>query len=78
MTTAWSLFVPGQTVPSLQANAGGTLLALLSAVVAPWSILSPYRGRWIGPAPSNLVAAWLAITVATVTVIDWIVRLVTR
>ena len=47
MTSSFALFVRGDVVNSLQANAAGTVLAVLFLVVIPWSLLSALRGRWL-------------------------------
>ncbi len=47
MTSSFALFVRGDVVNSLRANAAGTMLAVLFLVVMPWSVLSALRGRWL-------------------------------
>lgn len=77
MTTAWAHLVRGEWIEALRANVGGTLLALLNLVAVPWLLLSAARGRWLGWAPSDSATAWTALAIATVTIVDWCVRLVT-
>lgn len=45
MTTSFALLVRGDLWNSLRANAVGTLLALLGAVLIPWNIACALRGR---------------------------------
>jgi hypothetical protein len=47
MTSSFALFVRGDVVNSLRANAAGTVLAVLFLIVIPWSVLSALRGRWL-------------------------------
>jgi len=47
MTSSFALFVRGDVVNSLRANAAGTVLAVLFLIVIPWSIVSSLRGRWL-------------------------------
>lgn len=71
MTTAWAWLVRGQLRESLQANAGGTLLAALAVAGAPWLLLSALRGRWIGTRPNGTTLTWIAAVVLLVTMIQW-------
>ena len=75
MTTAWSYTVRGQLGAAVRANAGGTLLALVVVVGAPWLLVAGVRGKW--PTwPSG--EAWLvgiSGIVIVVTLIDWGIRL---
>ena len=75
MTTAWACLVRGQLSGALRANVGGTLLAALAAVGAPWLLGSALRGRWLGWTPTDTVLAWLAVAVALITLVDWGLRL---
>jgi len=75
MTTAWAHLVRGEWIEALQANVGGTLLALLDLVAVPWLLLSAACGRWLGRAPSDSALAWAVLAIATVTLVDWGVRL---
>lgn len=77
MTTAWAHLVRGECVEACRANVGGTLLGLLAMVAGPWLLASAIRGRWLGVWPSRRAAAWILTTVFFVTLIDWIVRLLT-
>ena len=75
MTTSFAHFVRGQWLQSMQSNSGGTLLALLTTLAAPWLLVSGVQGRWWIRGPNE----WFAVTVATaivvVTLTDWGIRL---
>ncbi len=77
MTTSWAHVVRGQLIGALKANLGGTLLATLAVVVAPWLMLCAALGRWLGRAPKSIVVAWVGSAILLVTLIDWGVRLAT-
>jgi hypothetical protein len=47
MTTSFALFVRGDLLNSLRANAAGTLLAVLCLLLIPWSVASVLRGRTV-------------------------------
>ena len=74
MTTSWAHFTRGDWLGSVQANAGGFLLALLVVGAAPVLL----RWSWTGAAPryqvqNRLIFAVLAIT--GVTICDWMARI---
>jgi len=74
MTTAWAHLVRGRIVAAWGDNAGGALLGLASLWLAPWALISGWRGRWlVRPIEPRLVivAVWLWLAV---TLIDWGVR----
>ena len=75
MTTAWAWLLRGHVGRALAANAGGTLLALLSLAAAPWLLLSALRGRWFGGPPSDWTCAGIAVAVSLVIVVQWVWRL---
>jgi hypothetical protein len=75
MTTAWARVVRGQLVPALQANVGGTILALAAVVAAPWMLISAVHGRWLHGRPSETVLIVGGLGLIVVTLIDWAVRL---
>jgi hypothetical protein len=76
MTTSWAYLLDGQVFSSLRANAGGTLLGLTALMLAPWSLLTALRGRWFWVAPRDEVLLVVSVTIAAVTVVDWVVRIV--
>jgi hypothetical protein len=77
MTTAWAHLVRGEWVDAGRANLGGALLGLLAIAATPWLLGSAVRGDWLGVSPSGAAAAWIAITILLVTLIDWAFRLLT-
>jgi hypothetical protein len=76
MTTSWAHLLKGQVFSSLRANAGGTLLGLAALALAPWSLLTALRGRWFWVAPRDEVLLVVSLTIAAVTIVDWLVRVV--
>lgn len=74
MTTSWALATHGRMLAAAQANAGGLLLALIAAVMGPWSVASGLRGRWLGGPPSDRLLAVSAVLVVVVTLMDWAAR----
>jgi hypothetical protein len=76
MTTSWAHLLKGQVFSSLRANAGGTLLGLAALALAPWSLLTALRGRWFWVAPRDEVLLMVSLTIAAVTIVDWLVRVV--
>ncbi len=77
MTTSWAHLVRGQVRRSLAANAGGTLLAGVTALAAGWLAASTCRGWWVAWQPKERMFAWLAAVIVTVTAIDWVYGLAT-
>ena len=76
MTTSWSYLVRGQLLNSLRANCGGTMLALVTSLLAPWMVLSALAGRWVLRSPDERVVLAVAVTISLVTLVDWTVRIV--
>ena len=75
MTTAWSHFVRGQVIQSLAANSAGTLLAVVCLFTGSWSLVSGWQGKWFRRPPDKFSAVVLAVTLVTVTLVDWGARL---
>jgi hypothetical protein len=75
MTTAWANTLRGRPGPALAANAGGTLLAIASAVLAPWMLLSALAGKWIVRRPHEGFLLSLALLIVAVTLTQWTLRL---
>ena len=75
MTTSWSHAVRGRLPSAVQSNSGGTMLALMAMLLGPWLLISAVIGRWFVRRPNEWVALGLAVTVVTVTLIDWFIRL---
>lgn len=78
MTTSWSHAVRLQFAQALRANVGGTLLALVAVVAAPWCTVSAVRGRYWGRLPGDRALAAGAIALVAITLVDWVVRLSLR
>ena len=74
MTTAWSHCVRGQLVQAVRANTGGTLLALLAMLAAPWTLACAARGRWLVGEPREWLLIGLPVLVLAVTMADWLWR----
>jgi hypothetical protein len=75
MTTSWAWLLRGEIGHALAANAGGTLLAILSLVGAPWLSISALHGRWFGFRPREWTIAAFAGMVSLVTAGQWVWRL---
>ena len=75
MTTSWAWLLRGDVERALAANAGGTLMALLSLAAAPWLLVSAWRGRWLGGRPGEWTCTGIALLVTAVTVGQWLWRL---
>jgi hypothetical protein len=75
MTTSWSHVMRGQLPSALKANVGGTFLALVALVGAPWSVATAVRGRWIGGPPPERWVVGTGLAVIAVTIVDWVIRL---
>ncbi len=75
MTTSWANLVRARWSEAVRASPGGVLLGVLDLLIAPWLVLAAVRGRWIGPTVPGLAWAWLAILVASVTMVGWLWRL---
>ncbi|WP_298866454.1 DUF2752 domain-containing protein [uncultured Gimesia sp.] len=75
MTTSFSHFVRGQIRQSAQANTAGLVLALVCAVMIPWSWISVYRKQlWLVSNPQTCLL-WLLCGLITITLIEWVFRL---
>lgn len=74
MTTSWAYLMRGRPIESLNANVGGTILAILAGVFGPWAIASGVRGRWLGRALSPEIALVLVGVALGATLVDWSFR----
>jgi hypothetical protein len=74
MTTAWAHVVRGQLMRALQANVGGTLLAITSVLAGPWALISGIRGRWLWMVPHEAATFVLSLVIIVVTLIEWASR----
>jgi hypothetical protein len=75
MTTSWSHYTRGEFGRALRANPGGLLLAMLATVVAPWSLLSGIRGRWVPVPPSTWGALAAVAAVVLASMAGWLSQL---
>jgi len=75
MTTSWAHLVRGQVGQAFRDNVGGTLLGLAAGVLAPWALISGWRGRWLWRPLDERTALIVVWSLVTVTLIDWMVRL---
>ena len=71
MTTSFSHFVRGEFAAAARANEAGLLLAILCAVLVPWSLSSAVRGRlWFVEDPLRVLAG-LTIVLGGIAVALW-------
>ncbi len=75
MTTSWTYLVRGRVDRAVMANSGGTLLAIIALVTAPWAIVTAVRGRLLWGRPSDHAIALGTAVVLVVTLVDWVIRL---
>ena len=75
MTTAWAHVLRGQVWAGLRANAGGVLLAVVAATCGPWLVASGLLGRWLIRPPGDRSTLVIAVTIASVTLMQWTLRL---
>lgn len=74
MTTSFSHFVRGEFAAAARANETALLLAILSAVMIPWSLSSAARGRlWFVDDPVQCFAG-LVIILGAISVVLWVIR----
>jgi hypothetical protein len=74
MTTSWSHLLRGNVVGALQANAGGALLAVTAALLAPWLLGSGLFGKWLIGPPRPGFTLLLGLTIVTITLVQWVMR----
>lgn len=75
MTTSWAHFVRGRWRVAWRTNAGGMLLALSSAIGAPWLIGSAARGRWLLVRPNDWGLLVICFVILVVTLGQWLIRI---
>ena len=75
MTTSWAALVRGRLLEGLAANVGGFLLGVAAMVSIVGLSATAIFGRrpWWYPDTNGL--AWGAMVIATITLIDWMVRI---
>ena len=74
MTTSFSHFVRGQWLSSARANLGGLLLAMVCAVMLPWSFWSAGRGELVGVRDPDTWLAWGIGLLTGVTMVNWLIE----
>ncbi len=74
MTTSWSYLVRGQFGRAWSTNAGGACLAVLAAVASGWSMFVAVLGE-LQPSLRREYALAICLVVSTITVVDWVSRL---
>lgn len=75
MTTSWAYFVRGRVDRAILSNSGGTLLALIASISAPWALATGVSGRFLWVKPEDVAIAWATGLVLVVTLVDWVIRL---
>ena len=75
MTTAFARLAHGQLIASAQANPGGFLVALISLVLAPWSLASAKQGHLIGVTAPDRALLVLLLPIIGVSLAAWLLRL---
>ena len=75
MTTSWAHLTEGNLIGAVSANAGGTLLGIVSMIVGPYLVVAALVGRWPLVRPHETVIALLALAILVVTMCDWAYRL---
>jgi hypothetical protein len=76
MTTSFAHLTRGHLALAIQSNAGGALLALVCAAQIPWCWWSACRGRLVGVSqPARGILA-VMLTVAGVSVLNWLFQLI--
>jgi hypothetical protein len=76
MTTSFSHFSRGEFGSAWRANPAGLMLAVLCAILIPWSWLSAWQGRTLGVSRPTETAMWLFIVLSVAALLNWIVVLV--
>ncbi len=76
MTTSWSHVARGNVRSALAAGGGGTVLFAMTLLAAPWALASAIAGRWLAGRPTAGVLLAIGGAWLTVTVLDWVRRLV--
>jgi hypothetical protein len=74
MTTSWAHLVRGRAGDAFRDNVGGAMLGLATVILAPWALVSGWRGHWLWK-PVGERAVFAAVgSLTAVTLIDWGVR----
>lgn len=78
MTSSFALFVRGDLLHSLQANAAGTFLAMISLLFICWGLSTAVAGRMIWLHAWERVTAWLFLSFVAVMLVRWGIVLLLR
>ena len=78
MTSSFALFVRGDLLHSLQANAAGTFLAMLSALFVFWGLITAVQGRLLWLHTWERTAIWLVLAFVAVMLVRWLIVLALR
>ena len=71
-TTAWARLLDLDLPGAIDANVGGTLLAVAALLAVPWSLATAAHGRWCYLRPTaNLVLPAVAV-LGLVILVDWL------
>ena len=75
MTTAWSHLMHADFQAAIRTNAGGACLAVMAGLIGIWAIVVAACGRyfWV---PRNGVSVAVAVVLLTITLADWVRRLI--
>ncbi len=71
MTSSFALFVRGDLLHSLQANAAGTLLATLSLLFIFWGLMTAVAGRMLWLHSWERIVVWLVLLFVAVMLVRW-------
>ncbi len=74
MTTAWSRIVRGDVVASIDANAGGFMLALASMPLGIWLVASGLRGNWFLIRPNPVLLIGYSAATFAASLVQWLTR----
>ena len=74
-TTAWAYLTRGNVRQALATSVGGTLLAIMVMVVAPWLLVVAAMGRWLAVEPGLSLVLTMATCLIMVALLDWLRKL---
>ncbi len=78
MTTSWALVTRGRPVEAFKTHASGTLLAIVALVTGLGATIVAARGRRLSWQPTEATVAVMAVVLAGVVIVEWILRLLVR
>ena len=74
MTTSVAHFVRGQMMSSVLANPAGFVVAALSCIALPWSLISLFAGRTWLINDAGRVTLWVITALTASAVSQWLIR----